>query len=204
MGQQNLESIRSLKMDVTEIDGFGKGQKYEMIKKRPNKIRKEGTQLGKPFKMGFDGDTAWVHFPESGMAPYELDSIGTHRMLIESIIGSPLVLKNREDAILTVKGSGYIDRKPNYILRLSIGLIITDFFIDKKDFLLKKVVYYSDLYGEQVDLEVTYSNYQRLGSFLFPYKMERYHGDDPVIDVIVGEIAVGIGAANSTFRFPKI
>ncbi len=202
MGQQAQESIRSLQMEVTEIDGFGKGQKYEQIKKRPYKIRKEGTQIGEPFVMGYDGDTAWVQYPNSGETQI-LDSLEVVRLLIESVIGSPLTLRNREDVILTVKGSGYIDRKPNYILRMTIGLCVVDFFIDKKDFLLKKVVTYSDLYGQVVDVEVLYSNYQRLGNFLFPYKMERYHGDDPVIDVIIGEIAVGIGASNSVFRMPK-
>lgn len=204
MGHANLESIRSLKMDVTEVDGFGQGRKYEVIKKRPYRIRKEGEDTGKHFIEAFDGDTAWYWTPERQNAPMVLDSARKNQLMVEAIIGSPLLLSEREGYRVILEGSGYVGRQSNYIVRLLMpDYYFMDFYIDKKSYLLSKIVTFKDLFTKEVDTQIYFEDYRQLGPFLFPFQMQRKHGDDEPLDVIVGEIAVGVGASNSVFKYPK-
>ncbi len=187
-------------MDVTEVDGFGKGQKYELIKKRPNKIRLQGTNVGDRFIKAFDGDTAWFWQEKTDETFRYLDQRQENLLYIQSIIGSPLVLGNKDGFYMEIVKSAYIERKANYVFRLEFpdGFIV-DFYVDKKDYLIKKMVAYADEFGEIPNLEIFYSNYKKLGPYQFPYKFERKEEDNPFIDVIVGEIAVGVGAADEIF-----
>jgi hypothetical protein len=201
MGQTAQEGIRSLKMDVTEVDGFGKGQRYELIKKRPYRIRKKGEQIGEPFVTGFDGKSAWTWRPDSESKPILLDSAKLNLLWIESVIGSPLALGDRPGFSMELTGSANIDRKSNYVIRLFMpDHYYVDFYIDKKDYLLKKMVTFKDLFTSEVDLQIYFDNYKRLGPYLFAYKMQRQIDEnEPPVDIIIGEIAVGVGADNSIF-----
>jgi len=203
IGQSLLEGVQTVRMYVTEVDGFGKGQKYELIKKSPNKIRKEGTILGENFITAFDGDTAWTWQQDRDTVFRWLDQRQENLLYVQSIIGSPLALGEREGFYLEIIKSAYVDKVAQYVFRLDFpdGSFV-DFYVDKKTFLIRKFVTYTDNSGEQIDREIFYSNYRKLGSFQFPYKFERKEGNNPPIDVIVGEIAVGVGAANGLFSPP--
>ncbi|MFY0625422.1 MAG: hypothetical protein JXR07_03940 [Reichenbachiella sp.] len=204
IGQSSFESIRSVSLEVTEVDGFGKGRKYELIKKRPNKLSQRGVANGNEFVITFNGRNALTWQPNQDSSFRKLNQREENLLHIQSTIGSPLVLGQKKDFYLEIHRSAYVDRRSAYVFRLDFpdGLFV-EFFVDKKDFLIKKLITYTDNTAEEVDVEINYSNFKKLGSFVFPYKMERIHGTDPVIDIIVGEIAVGVGAANELFEAPS-
>jgi len=203
VGQPTLDGIRSMQMDVTEVDGFGMGGKYMVTKKRPMKIKKEGKIGMNSFVMASDGHVAWmIDSMEKNLKPVPLNARMRNILLLESSMGSPLSFSNIDSTKIKYMGIGYIGKVGYYLIRMEMGTnFVTDFFIDKKDGLIHQMQTYQDAQYKKIDVVYVFANYQNLAGIKLPYRWSRTENGN-TIDVIVGEVRVDIGAANGDFVMP--
>lgn len=202
LGQENLMSMRSIFMEVREVDGFSGGKKYQIKKKAPNKIRVEGEWQEQVYVNAFDGNTAWTIAPWTGVHAAQLMTNRERDLLLMNAgIGSPLYDYGLGNSLELI-GSERSDDASHYVIRSTMpsGFYV-DYLINKKDYLLHLARIYQEDQPEKMEKEVIFKNYKNLGGVSVPFGFENRNGRS-VSDIIVDDIIFGQGAPNSIFEKP--
>lgn len=202
IGQESLMSMRSISMEVREVDGFSGGKKYTIIKKAPNKIRVEGQWQEKQYVKAFDGKRAWTVAPWTGVPGAQLMTDRERNLfLLNAGIGSPLSdygLGNE----LKLMGSERSNDANHYVIRSTMpsGFYV-DYLVDKKSHLVHMVRIYEEG-STQVEKEVIFKNYKNLGGVSIPFGFENRR-ERTITDIVIDDIVFGQGAPNSLFERPN-
>jgi len=203
IGQENLMAMRSILMEVREMEGFSSGKKYTITKKYPNKIRIEGKWQDQTYVKAFDGTRAWTIAPWTGVHTSQLMTDRERNIfLIDVGIGSPLYdygLGNTFELL----GSERADDANHYVIRASMtsGFYV-DYLVDKKDYLIHLARVYEEEDVDKVAYEVIYKNYKNLGGVSIPFGFEK-RMERRVTSIVIDDIVFGQGAPNSIFNKPE-
>ncbi|MEO9805071.1 MAG: hypothetical protein ABJF04_17570 [Reichenbachiella sp.] len=203
MGQEQIMSLRSIFMEVREVDGFGGGKRYQITKKSPNKIRIEGQWQGQVFINAYDGEKAWTIAPWTGVHIAQWMTDRERDLLVMSVgIGSPLFDYKGLGNKLELIGSESIQGDNHYVIRSTMpsGFYV-DYLLDKKDHLIHLARIYREDDVNKVEKEIIFKNYKNLGGFSIPFGFENRIGRSGS-DVIVDNIVFGQGAPSSIFVKP--
>ncbi|MEP2023219.1 MAG: hypothetical protein ABJH98_00730 [Reichenbachiella sp.] len=203
IGQENLMAMRSIFMEVREMDGFKEGKKYQITKKAPNKIRIEGTYKELSFVNAFDGKTAWTIAPWTGVLSAQLmTDRERHLFLMNAGIGSPLYDHGLGNT-LAVIGSERSDDANHYVIRSTMpsGFYV-DYLLDKKNHLIHLARVYKEDEPEKVEVEVIFKNYKNLGGVSVPFAFEN-RSERSIFDIVIDDIIFGQGVPNSFFNKPE-
>lgn len=204
VGQEQIMSMRSIHLQVREVDGFGGGKKYQITKKYPNKIRVEGIWQDQQYISAYDGKQAWTIAPWTGVHIAQLMTDRERDLLLMNVgIGSPLYAYTGIDNKLDLIGTESILGDSHYVIRsISPSGFKVDYLIDKKDNLVHLARVYSEDNPDNVEKEVIFKNYKNLGAFSMPFGFENRIGGRPTSDIIVDDIVFGQGAPSSLFTKP--
>ncbi|MEO9965078.1 MAG: hypothetical protein ABJF11_04770 [Reichenbachiella sp.] len=203
IGQEQIISLRSIFLEVREVDGFGGGRKYQITKKSPNKIRIEGEWQGQKYIHAFDGKQAWTIAPWTGVHSAQLMTQREKDLiLMQAGIGSPLYDYPGLNNQLELIGTEVIQGDHHYIIRsiMPSGFFV-DYLVDKKDYKIHLARIYKEENTSEVEKEVIFKNYKNLGAFSVPFGYENREGRSGS-DVIIDDIVFGQGAPASLFEKP--
>lgn len=203
VGQEQILSMRSIHLEVREVDGFGGGKKYSIVKKYPNKIRVEGRWQDQTYVNAYDGKQAWTIAPWTGVHIPQLMTDRERDLLLMNVgIGSPLYNYTGLNNELKLIGTESIQGDGHYVIRSTMpsGFFV-DYLIDKKDNLIHLARIYREDNPEKVEKEVIFKNYKNLGAFSMPFGYENRIGRSGS-DVIIDDIVFGQGAPSSLFTKP--
>jgi outer membrane lipoprotein-sorting protein len=181
-GAGRLRAVQTMSMERVGVDPSKKTDTFAILRKRGNKFRMETTTLvpQSPIKIrtieGCDGKNFWI---VSAAGKTMLDSIVADKQAITPAdetckiiaeIDSPLLdYKTKKDR-LTLAGIQKVADSDAYDLQLnnSSKHVAAHFYVDKKSFLLVKVVRESD--GSHT--EDLYSNYRKVDGMMVPFLWE--------------------------------
>lgn len=199
IGQEHVMSMRSVSMEVREMNGFQEIEKYQVIKKMPAKIRISGTGQ-QTYVKAYDGSRAWTMWG-TDTAEWMTDS-ACHVLLLHVGVGSPLYPYAKYERTLTWIGTEKIQGDAHDVIRLTrpSGFFV-DYLLDKKDHLIHLVRIYEAQNAEEIAMEIIFKNYKTLGSFTMPFGYEK-RGNNSTIDVVIDHVVFGQGAPDSLFAFP--
>lgn len=203
IGQENIMSVRTIFMEVREVDGFGEGKKYQITKKVPNKIRIEGQWQGQLYVNAYNGVHAWTIAPWTGVHIAQLMTDRERDLLLMSVgIGSPLYDYKGLGNKLELIGTESIQGDNHYVIRSTMpsGFYV-DYLLDKKDHMIHLARIFKEDDPKKVEKEVIFKNYKNLGGISVPFGFENRIGRSGS-DVIVENIVFGQGAPSSVFEKP--
>ena len=206
IGQEALVGMRSLLLQVREVNGFGGGKKYEVIKKHPNRIRIEGKWEGKTYIDAFDGTRAWTISPWTGVHSAQLMTTREREHLFLNLpMGSPLSRTTKTDRAFSLIGLKNIAGDKHHVVRCTFASgYFADFFIDAKTYLIfKRTTYFNDDVT-QIESELYFKKYKKLGAFTLPFGYENRSSRNDSYDIIIDDIVIGYGAPQSLFNKPEV
>ncbi|UXX80083.1 hypothetical protein N7E81_03050 [Reichenbachiella carrageenanivorans] len=204
VGQEQILSMRTISMDMREMNGFSKTKEYTVTKKAPSKIIIEGVWKEQRYVSAYDGVRAWTIAPWTGVQVAQLMTEREKALLLLDVgLGSPLYNYAGLDQELTLIGSEYAQDKSHYVIRVTrpSGFYV-DYLLNKKTYMVHLVRIYKEDNVEEVEKEVIFKNYKKLGAFSMPFEFEN-RIDRSATHVIVDDIVFGQGAPSSLFKMPE-
>tara|TARA_R110000868_G_scaffold268443_1_gene527628 strand:- start:1608 stop:2333 length:726 start_codon:yes stop_codon:yes gene_type:complete len=203
-GQDQVSSIRSMQFVVTEIKGLSDQRKYEVTRKRPNKVRMDGKWQEHQFIYSFDGVAYWSITPWVGTTePQEMSPTEVSKLVNSPNIDSPLFIAQKDSLEMSYTGKQTSDEEPYLVIRVGNAEDrITDYFIDPATFQILKTIEKDKGNERYVYQEVFFKNYKPLSGINMPMEYElRIKGK--TTNIIVNEIVLGLGIPNSFFKKPQ-
>lgn len=203
-GQDQVSSIRSMQFVVTEIKGLSDQKKYELTRKRPNKIRMDGKWQEHQYIYSFDGAVYWCITPWTETTePKEMNPTEVTKLVNSPNIDSPLFIAQHDSLKMVFTGEQTSDEEPYLVIRVnSAEDRITDYFIDPVTFQIFKTIEKDKGNERYVYQEVYFKNYNLLSGINLPMEYElRVKGK--TTNIIINEIVLGLGIPNSFFKKPE-
>jgi len=203
-GQDHVSSIRSMQFVVTEIKGLSDQRKYEVTRKRPNKIRMDGKWQEHQFIYSFDGVAYWCITPWVGTTePQEMSPTEISKLANSPNIDSPLFIAQNDSLEMVYIGEQTSDEEQYWVIRVNNAEDrITDYFINPATFQIFKTIEKDKGNERYVYQEVFFKNYKLLSGINMPMEYElRVKGK--TTNIIVNEIVLGLGIPNSFFKKPQ-
>lgn len=209
VGQNARNQLRSMFLEVKEINELNDEKNYSIILKKPNKIRIEGVWEGQNYISAFDGVRAWTIAPWTGVTIPQLMTFDeTDDIRAIDGINSPLFdfQQNLDD--IDLKGQVKIDDDSYHILRVnSIEKPVMDYYLNTKNNMLYKSMRYSRANDTLLVEEVRYSNFSKhnipdQGDINIPMTLEIFK-ENSKVELIITEVILGFGAPNSFFTKPE-
>ncbi|MEQ9285576.1 MAG: hypothetical protein RIG77_01630 [Cyclobacteriaceae bacterium] len=203
-GQDQLLLVRTAQLDITEISGFTKQSKVQITRKRPNKVRLEGTWEGETFVNVFDGQGYWRIAPWLGnndpqeMTPTEISKLSGYPG-----IDSPLYLAKMDSLEMEYIGEQISDDEPYHVIRInSAETRFTDYFIDPASFQIFKTVERDQGNEKYIYQEVFFKSYRPQAGINMAMEYE-IRGRKGTTNIVLTELVLGHGVPNSFFKKPE-
>lgn len=204
VGQEQILSMRTISMEMREMNGFSKTKQYTLTKKAPSKIIIEGMWQEQRYVQAYDGQRAWTIAPWTGV---QVPQLMTERekaiLLLSAGMGSPLYDYDGLAHELQLMGSEWAQDEPQYVIRATMpsGFFV-DYLLNKKTYMIHLVRIYKEENTEEVEKEVIFKNYKNLGAFSMPFEFEN-RIERSATHLIVDDIVFGQGAPSSLFKMPE-
>lgn len=209
IGQNSRNQLRSMFLEIMEINELRQEKKYSVILKKPNKIRIEGIWEEQNYIKAYDGMRAWTKAPWTGVSIAQLMTLNESDD-IKSFdgINSPIYdcQQNKDEiqyqGLVTIKGDS------NHKLRVrSIENPTIEYFLNADTYLLSRSIRYSRKNDSLVVEEVNYDKYTKYsipgqGNINLPMSLEVQRLNSK-IELIIMEVILGFGAPNSYFTKPE-
>jgi len=203
-GQEQVSLIRSMQFVVTEIKGLSDQRKYEVTRKRPDKIRMDGKWQEHQYIYSFDGAVYWCITPWAGstesqdMSPTEVSKLQN-----SPNIDSPLLIAQKDSLEMVYIGEQTSDEEPYLVIRVTNAEDrIIDYYINPTSFQIFKTIEKDKGNERYVYQEVFFKNYKLINGINMPMEYElRVKGK--ITNVIINEIVLGLGIPNSFFKKPQ-
>ena len=210
-GEANIDEIKTLIIRARIKEG---SKFYDMTYyyKAPNLYREEKSykHLGRQyiFAKAFDGETGWNQelSPEKKDANLIKDKkqLGNLGRIAE--MGNPLMNSDEKKHIFVYAGKEVVLEKfPTYKIKgyLTDGLEET-YFIDMKNFVLRRVTYTDVFAGKSVSTDYYIVKYQTIANVVFPEKIEYVVGQRVFKTVEYTDIEVNKSLEDSFFQMPLV
>ncbi|TSA29840.1 MAG: hypothetical protein D4R67_01455 [Bacteroidetes bacterium] len=152
----------------------------------------------------YDGETAWVTSPWTGnAAPQVLQGSRERDMKYQSDFDGMLYRWKEKGHLLKLEGIDTLDTGEAYKIRLiRADSAIQYYFIDRKDFLLKKQLTYRTFRGEEIAIETYFRNYRDVDGIPFAFLLETSYAGRSVSNEIE-TIELNVPVEDDLFRMPQ-
>ena len=200
-GQDQLAEIRTFQFDITEVKGIFERSKYQVIRKRPGKVRINEIWEEKPVVTCFDGNNYWGKVPwHVSDSQYELSS--TEKAKLDNAIttDSPLFLSRKDSLKMAYFGEVLSDEIPYHVIRVSISEDrYLDYFIDLDTFQILKTIERDQGNTSYVYAETFFKGYRPQLGMNFPMEYE-IRGRENTRHILIENVTLGHGIPNSVFQ----
>lgn len=201
-GRIALEKIQdTILTGYMEMVQMGLGGSLTTYQKEPNKLRMDATVQGTVVSQSFDGETAWMTNPMTGIAEemplvmskdFARSALGNEALLDPEKFGITYSLTDRE----LIEGKEYFVLTQNF----SDGFKAI-FFIDPETFLLYKTNTTSkNELNEEVEVETIFSDYKNIEGILVAHTLVTYQGDQEFMKMTITEVEFNTGLEDSWFN----
>ncbi|MEQ6121388.1 hypothetical protein [Reichenbachiella sp. MALMAid0571] len=199
-GQEQVSSIRSMQLVVTEIKGLSDQRKYEVTRKRPNKVRMDGKWQEHQFIYSFDGAEYWciTNTGQQEMTPSEIS-----KLVNSPNIDSPLYIAQKDSLEMVYIGEQTSDEELYLVIQVNtMESRLTYYYINPVSFQVFKTIEKDKGNERYVYQEAFFKNYKPLSGINIPMEYE-IRSKGKTTNVIINEIVLGLGIPNSFFKKPQ-
>lgn len=199
-GQDQLLEIRTFQFDITEVKGIFERSKYQVIRKRPNKVRIDEIYDNKPVVTCFDGTGYWGVVPwHVSEGKYQLTSTEKEKLKNAYTADSPLYLAQLDSLSMTYLGEELSDELPYHVIRISTNHNrFLDYYIDTNSFEILKTVERDQGNPKYIFTETFFKNYRSQLGMNLPTEYE-IRGRENTRHTILQNLTMGHGIPDSYF-----
>lgn len=201
VGQEQWDQVDDVTIDGRWVDEDYRGYSIDILYKRPNKIRIDGTYDGRKFIEVSDGQNARI------MAPWKKQNTVQEMTFMEKLIlensfslGSPIKALQEEitfNGLVDYKGTVYLTLV--YEVPIGKGLLKRTFYLDQVSYQLSLETFE---WGSSGYLEKVYDKYRNYGPLTVPIAVI-FQADEIEKELVFDEIFIGLGIKNQLFLQPK-
>jgi outer membrane lipoprotein-sorting protein len=203
-GADKLRGVNTVKMS-----GRIKQQAVEIPvvtwAKRPNLMRRENTNEGQTFVVGFDGKTVWGINPLMSPMPRQITGPAAQRTMEDT--------DDFDTVLLDYKEKGYqvelVDSDP-------VGGLATrhlrvkkkngraqDIYLNAETLLESKITMDIEQGGRKGQVATEFSNYKSVDGIMVPFQIRQTFNGQPVAEVTYTQIQFNTPMDDELFRMPK-
>lgn len=206
-GAAAIEAVDSVRIHAKGA-GMGGAEVPIVIEwKRPNMVRQEINVQGQSIVQAYDGTKAWMIMPFTGSTdPQEMpeDAAKQIREQADVVEG---VLYNYAEKGHTVEfmGEEEFEGTPAYKLKVTRkGGDIDYYYLDTDAFLEFKGIFKREINGQEVDVEVTFGDYKKVGGMMMPHSLEsKVTGMPGSQAMTIEKVEINPELSNDIFMMPE-
>jgi len=203
-GREALEKIKDTTTHATiEMMQMGMTGTVTMYQKEPNKIRMETEMMGMMMTQAFDGQTAWMDNPQTGVQKVSEEIAAEFKR--EALGNDSLLHPEKYGITYEYKGKAKEDDKDCHLLELTYedGHKAT-MFLDASTYLLYKMKTTGlNQAGAEVDVENILSDYKKVGEIMVSFSILVKQGGEEGVRITVTEVEYNTGLEDSLFEMPE-
>ncbi|MGI8741337.1 MAG: hypothetical protein ACR2NN_01970 [Bryobacteraceae bacterium] len=177
-----------------------------MQMKRPSSMRVEMTIQGKKIVQGFDGATAWMLNPLTGLdTPQKANAEDTQEMKNSADIDfSSLVDYKAKGNTVELAGMEDVEGSPAYKLKVTKrnGRVEYD-YLDAKTFLPVKSTTKRKQMGTEIEIDAFPANYKPINGVLFPFTVDQKTGGKSMVQLTIEKVDVNVPIDDARFHMPE-
>ena len=201
-GRSALEKINdTILTGYMEMIQMGLGGSIKTYQKEPNKLRMDATVRGAVIIQSFDGDTAWMTNPKTGLMEEMPQVIAED--FGRSALGNDVLLDPKKFGIIyTLAGKELLEGKEYFVLSQSFpDGFKTSFLIDSETFLMYKTkVTSKNEIGEDIEIETIFSDYKNIEGILIAHKIVTYQGGSEFMKMEITKVEFNTGLEDKWFK----
>ncbi len=203
-GREALEKIKDTTTQATiEIMQVGMRGTITMYQKEPNKLRMDTEMMGMIMTQAFDGQTAWMDSPQTGVQimPEELGV----EFKQQSLGNDSLLHPEKYGITYQYRGEVKEDDRDCHVLEVSYqeGRKVT-MFLDASTYLPYKMKTTGlNQTGMEVDIENILSEYKKVGEVMVPFSILVKEEGMEAVRITLIEVEYNKGLEDSLFEMPE-
>jgi len=204
-GRKLLETVKDTTLTgAMEMIQYGMKGIMTMYQKEPNKMRMDMEIMGMIISQGYDGQTAWMTNPQTGVTQEMPERFA--RDMRRQAMGTDATLNPEKYGIsYEFKGKEKIEDKECLVLEqtYSDGYKAT-LYVDPTTYLLYKTKGKSlDQTGVEVEAETVFGDYQKDNEMMTPHSITIYQNASEFIRMTVTKVTINSGLEDSLFQMTK-
>ena len=200
IGQENLLKIKSMHATGKAMQ-MGMEFPFQLINKRPDKMKMIIDVQGSQIVQAYDGETAWAVNPLSGSAePVDLSGPEADGMMESADMDGQLWNWEEKGHQLELEGTEEIEGSEMYVLKLTKKNGNIDYYyLDPDSYLVVMVKSIVISQGSEIETESLISNYQDVNGYIMPFTQEQRMGGQTIITIMIEEVNVDEAFEDSIF-----
>ncbi len=201
-GRSALEKIKdTILTGYMEMIQMGLGGSLKTYQKEPNKLRMDAIVQGTVVIQSFDGETAWMTNPMTGLT--EKMPLVMAEDFGRSALGNDVLLDpNKFGVTYTLAGKKLLEGKEYFVLSQNFpDGFKASFLIDPETFLMYKTkVTSKNEIGEEVEVETIFTEYKNIEGILIAHKLVTYQDGSEFMKMEITKVEFNTGLEDQWFK----
>jgi outer membrane lipoprotein-sorting protein len=191
IGQENLLKVKSIHATGKALQ-MGMEFPFEMINKRPDRLKMVFEVQGSQIIQAYDGETVWTINPMGGSSePVDVTGPQAESLIESADMDGQLWNWKEKGHQLELQGTEEVDDVEMYVLKLTKKNGNIDYYyLDPDSYLVPKLVSKVMMQGSEMEVEVFMSNFQEVGGYIMPYTVEQRMNGQTILTIMIEEVKV--------------
>jgi outer membrane lipoprotein-sorting protein len=201
-GKKALEGVKDSKTTGTiELPQMGMNGNIKTYWKAPNKSRQDFEMMGMTFTNIFDGEKGWAITPQTG-GPQQLPEKMAGQLKRAAYGNNVLLNPGKYGIKYAFKGKGKAKDTDCFIIEQThADGHKSTMYVDAKTYLPVKTDSRSfNAQGQEVDIEIVYSDYKKVGGIMAAHTVIQNQGGQLYMKMKINEMAYNGGLEDSLFK----
>jgi len=200
VGQEKLLAKKSM-YAKGKIMQMGMELPFEMINKRPNKLKMTIDIQGSKIIQAYDGETVWAVNPLSGSSdPIDVTGPEADGLMESADMDGQLWNWEEKGHELELEGTEEIEGVEVFVLKLSKKNGNIDYFyMDPDSYLITNTKSKVVMQGSEVESEMIMSNFQEVDGYIMPFTMEQRVNGQAMMTLMIEEVKIDQDYEDSIF-----
>ena len=189
IGQENLSKVKTLHAKGKAMQ-MGMEFPFEMMNKRPDKLKTLVEVQGSQIIQVYDGESAWTINPMSGSSePIDLTGPEAEALAENADMDGTLWNWKEKGHQLELEGTEEIDDVEMYVLKLTKKNGNIDYYyLDPESYLVPKMKSIVLMEGSEMEVEVLMSNFEEVNGYIMPLTVEQFMGGQSLVTIVFDEV----------------
>jgi outer membrane lipoprotein-sorting protein len=200
IGQKNLEDVKTMKASG-KLMSMGMEGPFNMVFKRPDKVRMNIDFQGTQIVQAYDGENAWVKNPMmGGSGAVKVTGDQADPIRESADMDGPLWNYKKKGYQLEVTGTEEVNGEEAYVLKLTKSdENVEHYYLDKDSYLITMARSSVNMNGMDMKVETLLSDYREVNGYKMPFRTEQRFGGQAGNTIIFDEVQVNVPVDDSIF-----
>jgi outer membrane lipoprotein-sorting protein len=189
IGQENLLKVKTLHAKGKALQ-MGMEFPFEMMNKRPDKLKTAVEVQGSQIIQVYDGESVWTINPMSGSSePVDVTGPQADALIENADMDGQLWNWKEKGHQLELEGTEEIDDIEMYVLKLTKKNGNIDYYyLDPDSYLVPKMKSIVIMEGSEMEVEVLMSNFQDVNGYIMPMTVEQFMDGQSLVTIAFDEV----------------